>query len=497
MLVDEAMLAARIKHPNVVPTLDVVQTDDELFLVMEYSPGVSLSRLRRQLEKAKKPFAPEVAATIVAGALHGLHAAHSALSESGEPLSIVHRDVSPQNIHIGADGVPRVLDFGIAKAAGRAQETAEGKIKGKFAYMAPEHVMGDPLDARADIYAAAIILWELLAGRRAYPQGVSPGELLAQVLNGMPDPPSKFASVPKELDEIVMKALQLAREDRFQTAHEMAMALEGCGLLLASRTAVADFVDKNMGERLKLRGSRIAEIESQTTAEALATMHQLQAESSPDTTGTMESLSGITHATPRSRTRGPLDDLDAISDRPPSSSTPSATLVAGRDPRLTHQDGEAAARTRRNTLLAAVTILGVAGVIVAALLRPLAPQNTHSVDAIVPSVAAEPRPRTAATSAPVPVAIRTSASVAGAASVAPSATAASSAKPAGVPRRRRRVGRIRPRPQPSAVDPVPVPDPSPVTRPPKPIQPQPKGPDCNPPYFVDADGIKQFKPACM
>src|SRR5262245_51026591 len=119
MFLDEARLAARIRHPNVVPTLDVVATSGELFLVMEYVPGESLSRLARAARDRMERMPPRIVSAIMSGVLHGLHAAHEAKSERGEPLGIVHRDVSPQNVLVGTDGVARVLDFGVAKAAGR------------------------------------------------------------------------------------------------------------------------------------------------------------------------------------------------------------------------------------------------------------------------------------------------------------------------------------------------------------------------------------------
>src|SRR5262249_50892141 len=153
MFLDEARLAARIKHPNVVPTLDVVAEDGELFLVMEYVHGESLSRLLRVAINRGEMVPPRIVSSIIAGVLYGLHAAHEAKSESGEPLNIVHRDVSPQNILVGSDGVVRVLDFGVAKAAGRLHTTREGQLKGKIAYMPPEQLNNKPLTRRADVYA--------------------------------------------------------------------------------------------------------------------------------------------------------------------------------------------------------------------------------------------------------------------------------------------------------------------------------------------------------
>ena len=168
MLLDEARIAARIKHPNVVPVLDVVALESELFLVMEYVLGESLAKLLRACRTTDTALTPAMAGSLVAGVLEGLHAAHEAVSEHGEPLNIVHRDVSPQNILVGADGVPRLLDFGIAKAAGRLQTTRSGQVKGKLPYMAPEQILGNLVDRRTDVFSAGVVLWETLAGRRLF-----------------------------------------------------------------------------------------------------------------------------------------------------------------------------------------------------------------------------------------------------------------------------------------------------------------------------------------
>src|SRR5687767_6563935 len=153
-LLDEARLAARVQHPNVVAILDVLAVDGELTLVMEYVHGESLAVLLRAARARGEVVPPPVAVQIVREVLAGLHAAHEARSEAGEPLGLVHRDVSPQNILVGLDGAARVFDFGIAKAAGRYQETATGQLKGKVSYMAPEQLLGQAVDRRADVFAA-------------------------------------------------------------------------------------------------------------------------------------------------------------------------------------------------------------------------------------------------------------------------------------------------------------------------------------------------------
>jgi serine/threonine-protein kinase len=158
MFVDEARLASRIRHPNVIPTLDVVSQENELFLVLDYVHGETLSQLIKALHADQKRIPPAYAAAIVCGMLHGLHAAHNVKNARGELLGLVHHDVSPQNVLVGTDGMARLLDFGVAKAAGRLQVTINGQVKGKLAYMAPEQVRGT-VTPQSDVYAAAAVLW--------------------------------------------------------------------------------------------------------------------------------------------------------------------------------------------------------------------------------------------------------------------------------------------------------------------------------------------------
>ncbi len=212
MFLDEARLAARIQHPNVVSTLDVVALEGELLLVLEYIHGEALAQLLRTARKAKQPLPLKIVAAIASGMLHGLHAAHEAKSEHGEPLGIVHRDMSPQNVLVGVDGTARVLDFGVAKAVGRVVSTREGQLKGKLAYMSPEQVHGGAVDRRTDIYAASIVVWEVLTGRRLF-DGDNEGLLFSQVSKGATKHPSEVVpDLPPDLDAIVMRGL--AREPR-------------------------------------------------------------------------------------------------------------------------------------------------------------------------------------------------------------------------------------------------------------------------------------------
>ncbi|HEX8794324.1 MAG TPA: serine/threonine-protein kinase [Polyangiaceae bacterium] len=261
MFMDEARIAARIQHPNVVSTTDVVSTGDELLLVMDYVHGESLSRLVRASVQRGTPVPPPIAGAILSGVLRGLHSAHEARDELGRPLQIVHRDVSPQNVLVGADGIPRVLDFGVASAIGRMQSTRSGSLKGKLAYMSPERLRGEPADRRADVYAAAVVLWEMLVGKRLFP-GEDDAQVLARVLKGCDEPPSaRVAGMPSLLDAVVMRGLANEPSKRFQTAEEMAIALE-MGVTIGSPSDVSAWVRDLAREQLDERASAVAEIES-------------------------------------------------------------------------------------------------------------------------------------------------------------------------------------------------------------------------------------------
>jgi len=266
MFLDEVRLAARVQHPNVVATLDVVEEGGELFLVMEYVHGESLAQIIRLARLRGLQVPPAVACSIACGLLHGLHAAHEATNESGEPLGLIHRDVSPQNVLVGSDGVTRVLDFGIARAAGRLQTTREGQLKGKTAYLAPERIHGCEADRRSDVYGTAVVLWETLTGARLF-DGENDGVVLAQVLSSAVTPPSSFApGIPEALEAITMRGMDRDPDRRFNTAREMALALQQhVGLLAPSE--VGDWVSSIAAEQLSSRARYIAQLDSATPSE--------------------------------------------------------------------------------------------------------------------------------------------------------------------------------------------------------------------------------------
>ena len=265
MFLDEARVAARIRHPHVVPTLDVVDEGDELLLVMEYVHGESLEQLLRTVRSDRAVVPPPIVAAIVSGALRGLHAAHLATNERGLPLQIVHRDVSPQNILVGEDGAARVVDFGIAKASGRLRITRDGQMCGKVHYMSKEQIDDGPVDALTDVYAAGVVLWEALTARPLFD---GPNDLVAaeQVRAGATTKPSALVpSLPRAYDAVAMRALSTSRDARFASAEEMADALEACGEVASARD-VSSWVRDVARESLEFRARTLREIETAVLA---------------------------------------------------------------------------------------------------------------------------------------------------------------------------------------------------------------------------------------
>jgi serine/threonine-protein kinase len=222
----EAWLGSLVRHPNVVPVLDLVEVNGNFLLVMEFVLGETVARLLRK--HGMMPVA--VAVAIMGDVLHGLHAAHTATGANGHPLGIVHRDVSPQNILVGVDGVGRILDFGVAKCSWPEEkfgETTEvGFVKGKLGYIAPEQLLSEPLDARTDIFSAGVVLWEALTGRRLF-KGLGPMQALVRLADRAIPPPSAYnGEVTPKLDALVARALHRNPQSRFRSAEEFAEQLQ-------------------------------------------------------------------------------------------------------------------------------------------------------------------------------------------------------------------------------------------------------------------------------
>jgi serine/threonine-protein kinase len=441
MFVDEARLAAQVRHPNVVPTLDVVSEDGELFVVMEYVQGATLAALLAALRPTGGRLPVPVALSIAAGALHGLHAAHEARTDAGEPLSIVHRDVSPQNLMVGIDGVSRVLDFGVAKAASRTQATLDGQVKGKLAYMAPEQLLSRPVDRRVDVYAASVVLWEVLTGMRLFTSDSSGGLVHAVLAHEIVPPSALVPELPESIDALVMRGLARDRDARFATARDMVLALERVGEL-ATSLEVGQLVERLAGSELSRRVDAVERVTSACTdaggvfsprAEA-PLMEVVGGPASVESTG----VTGI---------------------------EPATTLrAAPRDARVS--------RRRSALMIAAVTAAAVVATVVA-----VRGTGTATPDPVVAAgTPAEARRLDAAqTDGRQPPAVEPAPPA-----EPPAASAGTPSTSASVPQQPRAPS-IAPRPRsPSAVK-----------------EPTAKKPDCNPAFEFDAEGNKRYKPGCL
>ncbi len=260
MFFDEARVAARISSPYVVPVLDFITEGDEAILVMDYVAGVSLATLMSAAHQQGHALPIAVAVRIVYDMLRGLQAAHTATDDQGQPLNIVHRDISPQNVLVGEDGTSRLVDFGIARSIGRLQSTREGQLKGKLAYMAPEQLGGQEVDHRTDLFAAGVVLWEALTSKRLFSAGDDVATF-RRVLESEVIPPSMVRSeIPAALDNVVMQALARHVPDRPASAAAVTAALE-TAVRLASPEQVAEWMRAHVGDTLQAQARLVAEFE--------------------------------------------------------------------------------------------------------------------------------------------------------------------------------------------------------------------------------------------
>ena len=252
MFLAEAELASKIHHPNVVGTIDLGEHEGTLYLVMEWVDGESLNVLMSKAASQGGVPLP-IGVNLIGQACQGLFAAHNLRDDEGHLLGVVHRDVSPHNLLVTFTGTAKVVDFGIAKATSLASSTEVGEVKGKFAYMAPEQVRAQPVDARTDLFALGILLYQITTGKHPF-RGENPGETLQNICAERgPTPPSAFLpDYPAELESVVLKALAKSPDDRFATANEMLTALERAmpGPLEASfEVQVAEYLKQLFGSR--------------------------------------------------------------------------------------------------------------------------------------------------------------------------------------------------------------------------------------------------------
>ncbi len=257
MLVDEARITARVRHPNVVQTFEVGLEGDTPFLAMEYLDGLPLHQLRRRAERQGIEVPVDVSILVLIDALAGLHHAHELADYDGTPLNVVHRDVSPHNIFVTVDGAVKVVDFGIAKAAGRMVETQTGVVKGKVRYMSPEQAMGRVVDRRADVFSSAVILWEGIVGKRFW-AGRDDLDIVEALVRRTYDPSPRASdpTIPEELDRICRKALTADLTARYATCAELRSDLEaylGDRIIAARRQLVTLVSQLYIEDRKRIR----------------------------------------------------------------------------------------------------------------------------------------------------------------------------------------------------------------------------------------------------
>jgi eukaryotic-like serine/threonine-protein kinase len=523
MFLDEARLAACVRHPNVVSMLDIVTLGNEPFLVMEYVQGESLSRLIRGTRERGMLIPGRVVGSIMTGALHGLHAAHDSRNERDELLGLIHRDVSPHNVLVGVDGYARMVDFGVAKAAGREQNTRAGQLKGKLSYMAPEQARFDIVNRQTDIYAAAVVMWEALTGQRLF-YGETDGAILARVIEGRVEPPSQVVRMTQPnvdpatffeiaaLDPVVMCGLARDPARRFASAYDMAVAVER-SLHLAPPAEVSAWVSSVASDQMQIRARRVMDLENgrdghsdpgerdsevglapvgvrsgqyavqrtvampspvQASAQFLQTL-QMPPQAPPPFGQTIPLPTGSAPRVPDaapSRPVPPQSNFDVRTGLTPSQlssisvSTPSGIRAAPKPPRRWGLIGAFSAVAA--FVLAAAILVGMGAL-----------KRRHA------RVAAQPPPATTTTTtqAPQPPPDPTPTTVA-----IPVVTAVPIPTPI-------------PTPTPTQTL-TPTPTPTPVATPtatprPRPRRWPPVSDECKPPYTIDADGVRHYKPACL
>jgi serine/threonine-protein kinase len=500
MFLDEARIASRVRHRNVVPVLDVVTTGDETVLVQEYVHGVPLHWLLHRARQAGALVPVDIAVAIACQVLSGLHAAHEMTDELGKSLGVVHRDVSPQNVMIATDGTARLLDFGVAKSLIAAHVTREGTYKGKLAYSAPEQLRGAAV-RQSDIYSLAVLLWEVLVGHRMHRTAQAEAELVATIMNGRLPTISEalvaqgvWESIDEQhrqqlvaLEPILERGLACEIGDRFQTAAEMEEALLSV-VRPASGTAIAQWL-RGLGKEYMDRHDKALAAEEASWRRSTGAQAQPGPRRPSSPTVPM-------------RPSGPRLGGVPGADEPPAGAGAGATTSAS-TPRVMPN----APPRAPHVLVALLSLLVVAlalGIIIVVVRGQAKPAPVAPAPAASPAdlPAAAPVPAPAARPVGPPAAARADRAGAPAAAPAPaisigevetSPTAAqaapkrSSSRSAASSRRTERGAsqpRAAARPKTTALEPPPA-------------EPRPPAKDsCNPPYYFE--GTKKiFKPACL
>lgn len=274
MFKNEARLASRLKHPNIVDIFDEGELDGSFFLAMEFINGEDLRGIAQQSDTMNRRPPMAVVGRIIMDILAGLHYAHTLTDDNGKPLGVVHRDVSPQNILVTYDGVVKIIDFGIAKAtmAQENEQTQAGMVKGKYAYMSPEQARSAKLDGRSDVFSVGILLWELVTWRRLFKRGTDLATMVAVAEEPAPSMLLLTPECPQELDDVVQKALAKEADQRYSSAKEFQDALADCMTKLGwdfGQKAVGTYMTEIFRERMVQRESELRAVTNAAKRDSL------------------------------------------------------------------------------------------------------------------------------------------------------------------------------------------------------------------------------------
>jgi hypothetical protein len=372
MFLDEARIAATLHHPNIVQVYDIGLVRGSYFFAMEFLHGADLRRIMSALWLQKRRLPLEHGLGIVMGACAGLHYAHERLGFDGDPLNIVHRDVSPANVFVTFDGGVKLVDFGIAKATRRLTHTRQGGLKGKIRYMSPEQCAGAPIDRRSDVFAAAVILWEITTGRRLW-HGNSEFELMKAVVETEPPMPSSAeAGYPPLLEPIVMKGLRRRPEDRYQTAQELQGALEAYTRehrLAVSSITLGEFMRELFAAEMaawlaaQRAGKGLGEHLAEALQDAAPTVSSLEVELEYDPAPVEKPgpLAGARDRLPGGPALAPSDDLPITVS--PSDFGPSSGHMLVDAPRPVDESSAGASAASRRPTRTITVLLGAAVVV--------------------------------------------------------------------------------------------------------------------------------------
>jgi serine/threonine protein kinase len=424
MFLDEAALAARIHHPNVAEILDLGEQEDILYIVMEWIDGEALSTITKQAKKINVTIQHHIGLKVVSQACLGLHAAHELKDDEGQALQLVHRDVSPQNVLVTYDGIVKLVDFGVAKAMGRAGgETTAGQLKGKVPYMSPEQARGGVIDRRTDVFAMGIVLYKLTTGLHPF---LGENDLLTMkniIGRPVPSPRIKNAQFPVELEQVILKCLQKEADKRYQTILELHQAIEKVQVAMGSAVVDDDvgsvvrslLGDRGQKRRLALRDA-VRSLDERASTPGGPAPHPVQHDA-------------VSELIPTRMASGVRDDLLRITGQHSLSQIPPAS------PSQSEGTGTTNVTHRRGSRTGMVVAIGATVMAVAAVVFFLAktkmdggPSPAGQTEGVRPAET-RPAPPAATTAEPVPAA--TTAAPATTATDPPTADTADEKKPSG------------------------------------------------------------------